>query len=207
MAATVSLLTGCALTPARIGLTYVPQANVQPMPGAGNVTVQVTIMDQRLVNDAVGHKVNAYGQEMASITATNNVPNFIKSTIETELAHRGFKIGMGGSLNVVAELAKFYNEFKTGMWAGDAVAELDMNVTIRNATTDNILYSHLIQGRGIVPNIQLADGDNARIALNAALQDGMANLFGDPAFTATLLRLGAPAASPPPAAPVSSAAH
>jgi uncharacterized lipoprotein YajG len=186
----LSLLAGCAITPSKIQLTYEPQTRVDPLTGAGNVSVQVVIMDQRLVNDSVGRKMNGYGMEMAPITATNNVPEFIKHAIETELVNRGFKIGSGNTVTVVGELAKFYNEFKEGFWAGSAVAELNLNVMIKNGN-GTIVYSRLIGGRGIVPNIQMASGENARIALNCALKDGMATLFGDPSFTDTLLKVGA----------------
>src|SRR5262249_5054097 len=157
------------------GLSYDPQANVQKLPQATNVTVQVTILDQRLVNASVGRKMNGYGEEMAPIVSTNNVPDFIKQAIETELVDRGFKLGTNASVVVVGELAKFYNEFKSGFWSGQAVADLDLNVTVRDAA-GAIIYSHLIVGEGIVPDIQLADGDNARIALDCALKDGMATL-------------------------------
>lgn len=189
--AALSLLTGCALTTSEIGLSYEPQANPDPMSGAKDVTVKVVIMDQRLVNDSVGRKVDGFGIEMASIVATNNVPDFIKHSIETELVDRGFKLGPGTSVTIVGELAKFYNEFKTGFFSGAAVAELDMNVTIRNPE-GTIVYSRLIDGRGTLPNIQLASGGNARIALDAALKDAMATLFSDPNFTETLVNMHSP---------------
>lgn len=185
------LLSGCALTPAKIGLNYAPQVNVNPVPGAKNVMVKVLIMDQRLVNDSVGRKMNGYGMEMASISATNNVPDLIKHAMETELVNRGFGLGDGDTVTIVGDLSKFFNEFKEGFFAGDAVAEVDMNVTIRN-TDGTIVYSRLIDGRGTVENIQFASGTNARIALEGALRDAMATLFSDPTFTGTLVKAQSP---------------
>src|SRR5437763_12439384 len=43
------------------------------------------------------------------------------------LRNRGFEVGKG-SVSVKAELQKFYNDFKTGFFSGDAVAEVVINV-------------------------------------------------------------------------------
>ena len=86
------------------------------------------------------------------------------------------------------------------MWAGTAAAELDMNVMIKN-NSGAILYSRIIEGQGTLPDIQLADGDNARIALEAALKDGMTTLFNDPDFTGTLLKAGQQQLSQPTSSP------
>lgn len=187
-AAFLSLVSGCAFTQASIGVGYAPQENPTHVTGAENVSVSVGVKDQRL-NQSVGRKIDGYGMECASIIATNDIPGLVKSCIETELDHRGFKFANNGNVSVDVELAKFYNEFRTGILAGSAAAELDMNVMIKN-NSGTILYSRIIEGQGKLSNIEVAGGNNARIALEAALKDGMNTLFSDPAFTDTLLKAG-----------------
>jgi uncharacterized lipoprotein YajG len=187
----LSLLTGCALTTAQIPLSYIPQDNVSRLSDAENITVTVVVDDQRDKKDSVGAKKNGFGMEMAPIVATNGVATLLKDAIETELTNRGFNLGTNNAISVVAELNKFYNEFKEGFWAGDAVAEVTMNILIKNQD-GRIIYSKIVSGHGIEPNIQLASGENARLALNSALKDALEKMFNDTDFIATLLKANKP---------------
>lgn len=183
----LSLLTGCALTTATIPLSYVPQGNVSKLSGAENVIVTVMVHDQRDRKDSVGAKKNGYGMDMAPIVATNDVAILLKDAIETELTSRGFDLGTSNAVSVVAELNKFYNDFKVGFWAGDAVAEVTMNVLIKNQN-GGIIFSKMVSGQGKEPNIQLAGGENARLALNAALKEALEKMFNDQNFIDILLK-------------------
>jgi uncharacterized lipoprotein len=49
------------------------------------------------------------------------------------------------------------------------------------------LYSKQIVAQGKEPNIQLMSGNNARLALDRALENGMSMLFGDQAFLSALI--------------------
>ncbi|HXE42185.1 MAG TPA: YajG family lipoprotein [Candidatus Baltobacteraceae bacterium] len=198
----IALLSGCALTEAKIPLAYQPQKSGH-LTGAENVKVTVDLIDQRDSKDAVGHKVNTYGMEMAAIVATNDVAEVVKHAIEIELVNRGFNLTTNDAIHVEITLHKFKNEFKTGFWAGDAVAEITINILIRN-TDGHIAFAKLFSGQGKVPNIQLASGENARVALDNALENVMAQLFEDTSFTDTLVNLKKTPAPPATAAsPVS----
>jgi len=182
----MSLLSGCALTSATVPLSYVPQTDVSKVPGADKVDVAVEVSDIRTIKDKVGAKKNGYGMEMAAIMAQEDVPETVQKAIEVELENRGFHLATN-HLTVVAELSKFYNDFKIGFFAGDAKAEVTMNVQVRNPS-GNIVYSKLITGEGLNPNIQLSSGKNAKIALDAALNDAIANLFREQAFIDSLVK-------------------
>jgi uncharacterized lipoprotein YajG len=194
------LLSGCALTQASVSLSYVPQTDVSKVAGAEKVSVAVEVSDVRAIKDKVGAKKNAYGMDMASIVAQEDVPETVKKAIEVELENRGFHMA-ASNLTVVAELNKFYNDFKIGFWAGDAIAEVTMNIQVKNAG-GGIVFSKLITGEGTKPNIQLASGSNAQVALDAALNAAVANLFQEPAFVASLVK----SANPSNAAPKTAAA-
>jgi len=184
----ISLLSGCALTKDYVGLTYIPQPNVSKIPGADAVAVNVEVNDLRSIKDKVSAKINGFGNEMAPIIATNDVVALVKSAIETELTQRGFSCG-GKTVIVSVALSKFYSNFKTGFWSGSAVAEVTMDVQVKNAD-GGIAFSNLIAGAGLNPSLQVASGSNARIALEAALKDAMSKLTGDPAFIESLLKSG-----------------
>jgi len=183
----VVLFSGCALTKAYIPLSYTAQTSVSKVAGADSVAVSVTVSDQRADKTSVGAKKNGYGMEMAPIIATNDVAALLKTAIETELTSRGFNPDASNAVAVVADLNTFRNDFKTGFWAGDAVAKVVMNVTIKNEG-GVIVYSKLVSGQGMISNIQLASGENARMALDEALKDALDKMFGDFAFIDALLK-------------------
>ena len=182
----IALLNGCAFSKDYIPINYTPQQKVAAVPGAEHVSVKVAISDVRSIHDRVGNKKNGYGEEMAPIISTNDVVDVLQKAIETELSSRGFKLS-DGDVAVLVELSKFYNDFKPGFWAGDAVAELTMSAQIKKPD-GNIVYSKLVTGEGEKLKIQLASGKNAEIALENALQNAITRLFSDPLFVDGLVK-------------------
>ncbi|HEU5397282.1 MAG TPA: YajG family lipoprotein [Verrucomicrobiae bacterium] len=180
------LFSGCALTTARVSLHYTPQTNVVAVAGAEKVSVNVAVDDSRLIRDKVSAKKNGYGVEMAPIVADEDVTEVVKHAIESELSNRRFKPG-DGDVSLEIDLSKFYNDFKMGFFAGDAVAEVIMEARIKDAA-GHIVYSRLVSADGRERNIQLASGANAKIALEAALKNAVTALFDDPAFVHDLLK-------------------
>jgi uncharacterized lipoprotein YajG len=182
----IASLNGCATSKDYISVNYARQTGVTALTGAEHVSVRVDVSDVRSIHDRVGSKKNGYGMEMAAIIATNDVPTVVKTSIEQELSNRGFKLAEG-DVTVLVELSKFLNDFKVGMWSGDAMAELTMSVQIRKSD-GNIIYSKLVTGEGEKLKIQLASGKNAQVALEGALANAVARLFSDPLFTDGLLK-------------------
>lgn len=183
----VSSLSGCALTTDRIELQYNQQQGVAQIPGANNVSVNVQVADQRQDKSKVSSKKNGFGMEMAPILAIEDVAVTVRRAIEQELRARGFQLGSDAALvQIAADLTRFYNDHKTGFFAGDAVADLNMSVTVKSKKGD-LLYTRQVIAQGIEPNTQLMSGENARLALNRALENGMKSLFEDQAFLAALV--------------------
>jgi len=183
----VAALSGCALTTDRIELQYNQQQGVSQIPGANNVSVSVQVADQRQDKSKVSSKKNAFGMEMAPILATEDVAVTVRKAIEQELRARGFQLGSDAALvQIAADLTRFYNDHKTGFFAGDAVADLNMSVTVKSKKGD-LLYTRQVVAQGIEPNTQLMTGNNARLALNRALENGMKSLFEDQAFLSALV--------------------
>lgn len=179
-------LSGCAVTTEQITLNYEPQSDVAVIEKADSVTVDVTVRDERPDMSRVSRKRNGFGMEMASITAAEDVTVSIRKAIEQELRQRGFKVDKKANVFIAAELTRFYNDFKLGFFAGDAVADLNMSVAVQGVN-DTPLYSRIIMVQGMERNIQLMTGDNARLALNNAIKNGMAELFEDKKFIAALM--------------------
>jgi len=189
------LCSGCALTTATIDVPYQSITQPQAVSGASNVTVAVNTTDARTTyRDRVGTKKNGYGMEMAAIVASNDIPSSVTAAFQQELQARGFKIGNGGP-TLQIELVQFYNDFKVGLFAGDAVSNVAFNTKII-APNGAILFSKYYQGTGENPGVEIAGGSEAQVALIKAFQAAVASAVNDPDFINALVNSGAVAGPP-----------
>lgn len=180
-------ISGCAFTTETVDITYRSTSSVTQYEGANEVVVNVSMKDSRGVEgNKVSSKKNGYGMETAPILASEAPTATIKRAIEEELRKRGFKLGNDSSVNVSADLSRFWNDHKVGFFAGDAVADLDMDVNIidKNGTS---VFNKSIVTQGIEKNIQLMTGSNAKLALDKALENGINLLFDDQNFVNALI--------------------
>jgi uncharacterized lipoprotein YajG len=149
--------------------------------------VSVQVSDQRQEkSNKVSSKKNGFGMETAPILANEDVTVTLRRAIEQELQSRGFSIGNEAFVSILADLTRFWNDHKTGFFSGDAVADLNMSILVKSKD-GNLLYSRQILSQGVEPNTQLMTGNNARLALNRAIENGMKLLFEDHAFIAALI--------------------
>ena len=178
---------GCALTQDIINIPYEGKANLVVVDGAENIQVLVNSADKRTVyKDRVGTKKNGYGMEMAAIVPENDIAKTFADAIEFELQNLGFKIGDNGK-KLTVELVRFYNDFKIGFFAGDAVADGLVNVVIKDKNED-LLFSKSYEGGAIEPNIQLAIGHNAKIALTKTMANIVVKIAHDKDMHSALLK-------------------
>jgi uncharacterized lipoprotein len=181
------VFTGCALTEDKIDIPYQGRANITVVEGADKVNVEVKNEDKRTVfKDRVGAKKNGYGMEMGKITSNNDVAKTFSDAVLFELENLGFKNGTGGKI-VKVELIRFYNDFKMGFFAGDAVADGLVNIVVTNGKNE-VIFSKSYEGGGVYPNIQLALGENAREALIIAMTDIVGKVAQDKDLHAALLK-------------------
>ena len=179
--------TGCALTKDYVSLQYVPDPSPTRVEGAEKAQVMVSTVDSRTVKDRVSSKKNGYGMEMAPIIATNDIPTLFQQALETELEHMGFKKGPGA--NLICDVTKFYNDFKIGFWAGDAAADVMINLQVKDSQ-GQLLYAKSFSAEGRKENIQLAGGNNAKAALEAGLAEVVRKAVRDPELSAALMKAG-----------------
>lgn len=167
------LLTGCAGTET-ISIDYVPTASATTViPGASETRLNVVVSDVR-TTDRVASKLNAYGDQGAIYTS-QSVPVLVKKALESELASRGFQVS-GGETHVICEIYDFGNEFQSGMWSGTSIANIRMNIKIKDST-GYYVFSEMVVGQGKKEKIQIASGKHAKPALEEALKNAMASLF------------------------------
>jgi len=184
-----ALVSGCALTEDSIPVTYTAPANISVVPGAQNVTVNVTPADGRISNkDRVATKKNGYGMEMAKITAANDVVGEIGRAVQLELASLGFNVGRGG-IDITVETTTFYNDFKPGFWSAEAVSEVAFNLTAKRQD-GSLVYSRSYRAVGLNKDVMLMGGSSAQPALSEALRNAVQQVVTDADLHQALVRAG-----------------
>jgi len=183
--ALAAMTSGCALTIDTIDVPYQSTSPATPVAGASAQTVAVAATDGRTTyRDRVGTKKNGYGMEMAAIVADKDIPQSVADAIQQELTADGYQIGPGHA-QLTIEVVKFYNDFKSGFFAGDAVADVALNVKVVGPGGD-LLYAKFYEASGTEPNIQVAGGDNARAALIKAFGNAIHSVVSDPTLQQAL---------------------
>jgi len=197
------LFYGCLSTkPSHIIIAYHAQEDVNRIDEAGNVAIKVTVVDLRTEADDKGTRIVGYrhptkpglftySPRTGPIFAKNDLSKLIAHAIETELNNLGFKSGERVLIEV--DLIKFhsiYAWFTTNIIAdpgGLAILIFHIDVKKPDGT---LVYSNLVRGRGISPNVALSSisPKESKLALEAALKDGISRLVNDPEFLNSLLK-------------------
>jgi uncharacterized lipoprotein YajG len=198
---TLTLLgSACATMIGHVNLAYTPQSAAPQVADAPEVRIRVDVTDKR-ASFVVGRKMNGRGIEMAPIVAGNNVTQVLKEAIEIELKNRGFATGAGSAV-VLVELSSLKNTFQGGFLSGSyvtpqlhessstaAIAHLAMDVMVAGAD-GKVIFTKWIMAKGANPGVLLTSATNPQVALDAALQNAIAELFSDQDFLKALLTAG-----------------
>jgi uncharacterized lipoprotein YajG len=178
-------LSACALSEDKVPVDYIPNTGVASVAGAQVVSLTVTGADRRSqYTDRISTKKNGYGMEMARIVATNDVVEVVRGGVERELKAQGYAIGPGG-LTVIVELQNFYNNFRSGLVQGSAVADVAVAIKVRNAA-GSLVYSQLYDATNSI-DVMMASGTNAKASLEKALTLTTQKIIEDKALQAALL--------------------
>lgn len=196
LAAFALTASGCALTTDRIDVPYQPAGAVAPVAGASASTVSVASQDARSAyRDRVSTKKNGYGMEMAPILATNDIPQTVAGALTQTLTAEGYRIGLGHAAMAI-DVLRFYNDFKIGIFSGDALADVELMVTIRDPAS-NIVFSRNYVGQGKEADVMMASGSNARAALIKAFQNAVNSIASDQALHAAIKAAQQPGSAMP----------
>jgi uncharacterized lipoprotein len=175
------LLSGCGVTTDMVVINYTPQQNIGNIKSAEAVTLRVEVSDLRSNKSELGRKGDEY-EILGHILTENDVAQTLAQAIETELSHRGFKVGQDAVL-VLVELGEFYN------WFGPkgSRASLWLHAQVKKKNGD-LVFSKIVNGEGLNPNVALRSGENAKVALETALRDAVYKLLTDIRFIDSLFR-------------------
>ena len=121
-----------------VPITYQPESNVTPVPGASSVHVHVVGEDQRANTNTVGQ----YDQQ--SVVTSNNVGDTARDAVQSELQARGFVIDNGpASTEVRVQVLRLNGHFFSSLFYSSYTAELIMHVEVRAPRQGDRLLAEL----------------------------------------------------------------
>jgi hypothetical protein len=170
-----------AAAPSTVSISYTPENMVQPVKGAGAVTV--TVNDLRADRDKVGNTTGLILKAGNGVINTaESVELTVKTATESEFINRGFTLS-GGTASVKIDVSQFdvqhvliwhHNElFARQSYNSEAKVLMHMEVT---GVGGKHLYSRLVFG------LNDSDKDSDQRTLDLALQKALRDLFDDPNF-------------------------
>ena len=178
----ITAVGGCLMSPMSVPITYQPESNVTPVPGASSVRVRVVGEDQRANTNSVGQ----YDQQ--SVVTSNNVGDTARDAVQSELRARGFVIDNGpATAEVRVQVLRLNGHFISSLFYSSYTAELEMHVEVvrpgkviaYSQSFDETATTH----PAVFGSVSRDFGD----ALSGALEQGVAKLFDDPAFMNALV--------------------
>jgi uncharacterized lipoprotein YajG len=178
----ITSIGGCLVNPMSVPITYQPESNPTPVPGASSVHVHVVGQDQRANTTNVGQ----YDQQ--SVVTSNNVGDTARDAVQSELRARGFVVDNGpSSTEVRVQVVKLNGHFFSTLFYSSYTAELIMHVEVVRPGKV-IAYSQSFDATetthpAVFGSVSKDFGD----ALSGALEQGVAKLFDDPAFMQAML--------------------
>lgn len=178
----ITAVGGCLMSPMSVPITYQPESNVTPVPGASSVHVHIVAEDQRANTNSVGQ----YDQQ--SVVTSNNVGNTARDAVQSELQARGFVIASSpASTEVRVQVLRLNGHFISSLFYSSYTAELDMHVEVQRPGKV-IAYSQSFDETATThPAVFGSVSKDFGDALSGALEQGVAKLFDDPAFINALL--------------------
>lgn len=185
----LTALTGCALSEDKVALRYVPTSSAAAVDAAKDIPIQLDVVDGRTTNRTIiSRKINGYGMEMAAIRATQNPTELVERALKQELRSRGFDVGNSG-LSVTAKLTEFYNQYEVGFFSGSAVSNVVVDVVVGDTVAPGFEKTF---SANQTDDVVLADGANAKAALEAALGKVVSEIMANPDFINALVNQGEP---------------
>lgn len=179
-------LPGCMYIPESVQISYQPTQSSHTNVANSGKKVRVFVADNRRDGKQVSYKKGQYGVELASINLKGDLSGEIENAITIELSQLGYAIGEG-DVSIEVEIQRFYSDFKQGFLKSRGVAELFLGVHVKKED-GTILFSKNIIGMGENGDVWIQNGNNAKIALESALNDAIHKLIKDPFFIQTLQR-------------------
>jgi uncharacterized lipoprotein YajG len=178
----ITAVGGCLMSPMSVPITYQPESNVTPVPGASSVHVHVVGEDQRANTNSVGQ----YDQQ--SVVTSNNVGDTARDAVQSELQARGFVIDNGpASAEVRVQVLRLNGHFISSLFYSSYTAELEMHVEVQRPG-NVIAYSQNFDETATThPAVFGSVSKDFGDALSGALEQGVAKLFDDPAFINALV--------------------
>ena len=179
-----------------ITLKHTQQQGINTIAEADKITVSVKANDKRDflapgISGKWGKRVVGYGknglgeQTFPDIVVTEPIELTLKKCIEDELTVRGFHVNENADFMIEIDINKMFNDYRVGLIISDSVADLNMDISVLS-NTRKVLYSRNITVQGNKTWASTMRGEDARVSLNKALDNGINLLFSDGEFLSVL---------------------
>jgi len=147
-AAIVTLLSGCAFTPAQLDVQATPETRVAgPLSETAPIKFRATqLEDARPDKARIGYKKNTYGQNTADITTVKPVDQIVAATIDKALTDSGHPMGDDGIIQIVGTVDRFWFDMDVNFWTIKFIGEVACTLDFIDPQTKQSIYKSKYAG-------------------------------------------------------------
>lgn len=181
------IFSGCAITPANVDLTYIPETN-SPLTTIEPMKAALVVQDNRPIEDAdeinrVGDKKNTYGMVMAGVWSNREVPSIVYEALKNELENDGHQVvdpeDVSYDVLISVLLNKYWCDMSVGLVTISLVGTVSAGVSIRDALDGTLTFSREITGTCEGSSMAATESGYEEV-LNGALREFVRNFSRNP---------------------------
>ena len=148
LAAAVTLLHGCAFTPAKLDVQVHPETNVAgPLRDVEPIKFSRTqLEDARPDKARIGWKKNGFGVNTADITTTQPVDEIVESTIDKAIADSRHSLSDDGVIQIAGTVDRFWFDTDMNFWTVTFIGEVTCTLDFLDAQTKQSIYKSRYSG-------------------------------------------------------------
>lgn len=185
----VIVLSGCALTTAKLDLGYLPTSE-SPLATIKPMNFALEIKDQRNPDerDRVGDKKNSYGMVTAKVLSNKDVTTVLYEALENELKNNGHKVidtKETSDAVINLDLKRYWSECRIHFWDVEMIGTVNSHITILNPRNESILFSKPMNST-FRESRQIASGGAFKRVLDNALAEFIRSFSRDPSLLKAL---------------------
>ena len=180
----VAMLAGCAFVPDTVHPQYIPQANVQKIPGADKVAVDVVVKNENKTGNEISRKKDGFDISMAGIYM--HVAKDFKTAIEKGIYDDGFSLSSNGLSTVNVVITNFYLPEQEGLVTQDYKGLANIIIKVYNIHGDILYKKDIKTSKGDTDYVIGGVGRAAKSLMN----DEINKVVSDPLFISAIMKCG-----------------
>jgi hypothetical protein len=189
----VGILGGCAFSTTQLKLDYTAPHYSKITEASARIEVR-PLKDIRGVDpNLIAQKQNQYGKTTGKYVSEKELSVILTEALRKLLSDLNYKVADGsGEIILTGEIIKFEQNILMGFWTGKLEGNVQVNLRLLAAKSNNILWNEIISGHTIKSGITHGTDDIRIEVAKMTFDNLMTNIANSPTFKAVIEKNSSP---------------